>query len=304
MHAIAQTISTGAVRRRRGRARRARRGRRRRPRARGRGRAARRRGGRRARLSTSERTTSSAVPLAARPSARYTTRSITGSSGFISWAEISTAIRCSRAIRASSADDLLGAAQIEVRQRLVEQQQLRAADQRVRDQDPLLLAARQLPDARVGERARVDRVEHLLHQRAARAGGEREARAGGRRARARPGRARAAACPGRAGTSAGRSRHRRRDRRRRRRARSRAGGLQPEDHAEQRRLAGAVGADQAGELARADREADVVEHRPPAQPDGDALDGERLSRLGGGRRSVAHFSVSVETCRRRPAAAP
>ncbi len=81
------------------------------------------------------------VPLAARPAARYTIRSITGSSGFISWAEISTAICCSRGDPRQQSDDLLGAAQVEVRQRLVEQQQRRAADQRVRDQDPLLLAA-------------------------------------------------------------------------------------------------------------------------------------------------------------------
>ena len=43
------------------------------------------------------------VPAAARPSARYTTRSMTGSSGFISCAESSTAIRCSTAMRCSSA---------------------------------------------------------------------------------------------------------------------------------------------------------------------------------------------------------
>ena len=63
-------------------------------------------------------------------------------------------------------DDLLRAAQVEVRERLVEQQQLRRADQRVGDQDPLLLAAREPADARVGEAARADRVEHLVDARA------------------------------------------------------------------------------------------------------------------------------------------
>ena len=38
-------------------------------------------------------------------------------------------------------DDLLRAAQVEVGERLVEQQQRRTADQRMRDQDPLLFAA-------------------------------------------------------------------------------------------------------------------------------------------------------------------
>ena len=107
----------------------------------------------------------------------------------------------------------------------------------------------------------VDRVEHLLHERPAGARWQRDAQPVRRRGRGRRGRGRAAACPGRAGTSAGRSRsagcvtrpagapvfdraaavdqHP-----------PGAGGLQAEDHPEQRRLAGAVRSDQPGELAR------------------------------------------------------
>ena len=69
-------------------------------------------------------------------------------------------------------DDLPGAAQVEVRERLVEQQQPRPADERVRDQDPLLLAAREFADARVGEVGRVNRVEHVVDDRPALARGQ------------------------------------------------------------------------------------------------------------------------------------
>ena len=55
-------------------------------------------------------------------------------------------------------DDLLAAAQVEVGQRLVEQQQLGPADQGVGDEHPLLLAARQGPDPGVGEPLGIDRV--------------------------------------------------------------------------------------------------------------------------------------------------
>ena len=48
-------------------------------------------------------------------------------------------------------DDLVAAAQVEVGQRLVQQQQLGSADQGVGDQDPLLLATGQPPDPGVGE---------------------------------------------------------------------------------------------------------------------------------------------------------
>ena len=47
--------------------------------------------------------------------------------------------------------DLLDTLRVEVRERLVEQQQLWAADERMGDEDALLLAARQGADPRVRE---------------------------------------------------------------------------------------------------------------------------------------------------------
>ena len=60
-------------------------------------------------------------------------------------------------------DHLGGGADVQVRQRLVEQQQLRAGDERLGDHDPLLLSTRQVPDPGVREPGRSDRVEHLVH---------------------------------------------------------------------------------------------------------------------------------------------
>src|SRR5580658_2464288 len=63
------------------------------------------------------------------------------------------------------ADDLLGAADVEVGQGLVEQQEAGPADERVRDEHPLLLAPRELADPGVGEVAGVDGFQHLVHRR-------------------------------------------------------------------------------------------------------------------------------------------
>ena len=63
------------------------------------------------------------------------------------------------------------------------------------------------------------------------------------------------------------------------------------------------GADQAGELALADREADVVEDRASAQPNGDPVDGERLRGARRGSHRDRHVSRSVETRGRPPARA-
>jgi hypothetical protein len=65
-------------------------------------------------------------------------------------------------------DDPLLAGDVQVGQRLVEQQQPRPADQGVRDHDPLLLAAGQLADPRVRVPLRSDRGEHVGDQLAAR----------------------------------------------------------------------------------------------------------------------------------------
>ena len=59
-------------------------------------------------------------------------------------------------------DHLLLAADVQVGERLVEEQQSRMADQRVGDEDALLLAAGEVADARIRETHRVDGVEHLV----------------------------------------------------------------------------------------------------------------------------------------------
>jgi hypothetical protein len=64
-----------------------------------------------------------------------------------------------------------------------------------------------------------------------------------------------------------------------------AGRLKTEDDPEEGGLARPVGADQTGELARHDPEADVVEHLSPGQPDADPVDvQDRVAgtRVGGG----------------------
>ncbi len=64
---------------------------------------------------------------------------------------------------------LLGAAEVEVGQRLVEEQEAGPVDQGMGNQNPLLLTARELAHPGISEGARANRVEHLLD--AAAAGG-------------------------------------------------------------------------------------------------------------------------------------
>ena len=69
----------------------------------------------------------------------------------MSWATtkiVTSVVSCSSD---EQADDLLLVAHVEVRERLVEQQEVRTVDQRLRDGDPLLLSARELgqPSVRV-----------------------------------------------------------------------------------------------------------------------------------------------------------
>ena len=134
-------------------------------------------------------------------------RSITGSNGFISCAESRTATSCSLATRSRSLDDLLAAADVEVGQRLVEQQELRPADQGVGDQDALLLATGQV--ARRGRRRSARRRRRASISSTSRGALGRAAaarRSGARRGRGPPGHAPAAGSPGRRTPSAGRSR--------------------------------------------------------------------------------------------------
>ena len=55
------------------------------------------------------------------------------------------------------------AGQVEGEQRLVAEQDLRVAEEGLRDAETLLLAARQQADGRVGVRTGADRLEDLLH---------------------------------------------------------------------------------------------------------------------------------------------
>src|SRR6185437_2537802 len=59
---------------------------------------------------------------------------------------------------------------------------------------------------------------------------------------------------------------------------------QAEDDAQQRGLARAVRADDPGELALSEREGDVAEHRPAAEPDPDALEPQQVA---GSRRPLS-----------------
>ena len=69
---------------------------------------------------------------------------------------------------AEHADDLLLVADVEVGERLVEQQELRPADERLGDRDPLLLSAGQLGHAAARELAGADGGERAVDPRAAR----------------------------------------------------------------------------------------------------------------------------------------
>ena len=184
---------------------------------------------------------------------------------------------------AEQADHVLLAGDIQVGQRLVEQQQPGAADQRVRNHHPLLFAAGQVADPGVGEPLRADRTQHLVHQLAPPGRRQREAeplpvqaqpdQVAGAQRHVRvesyllryvadqpgpPGPALAGHPDGAAGWR-----------------------LQPENHLEQGGLARPVGADQAGELALAHGEADVAQDLPATQPDVQVLDTEHVGRAGG-----------------------
>ena len=104
-------------------------------------------------------------------------------------------------------DHILLAGDVQVGQRLVEQEQPGPADQRVGDQYPLLLAAGQQLPTRASPKRSAPTAPSISSTCCARAGRTAAAcRAAARPVPGRPGRGRAAACPGRAGSSAGRSR--------------------------------------------------------------------------------------------------
>ena len=88
--------------------------------------------------------------------------------------------------------------------------------------------------------------------------------------------------------------------------------LQPADDVEQRRLAGAVRADERGDLALADLHGDVVHGLEAAELDGDALDAQQLSpsvagappRPANRAPGAASTSAGSRARARRPAAPP
>src|SRR5580693_4540757 len=58
--------------------------------------------------------------------------------------------------------NLLLAGDVEVRERLVEQQESRMADQRMRDEHSLLLTTGEVADTGVGKPRGIDRLEHFV----------------------------------------------------------------------------------------------------------------------------------------------
>ncbi len=228
-------------------------------------------------LSTSERTTSPVVPLAARPPARYTTESMTGSSGFISWAEMSTETP-------RSAQTLASRAMISCALRM---SRLASGSSSSSSRGLLISACAimtrccsppdRLADPLVGEALGVHGAQHLVDLLALGPAGQRQAEP--------------VPVQAQADQVAGADRHVRVELDLLRhvadqalagrvrltadadRARGRRG--QPEDDPQQGRLPGAVGADQADELAGAD----AGTRRPAACP------GRRAGRSGHRRRA-------------------
>jgi hypothetical protein len=158
-------------------------------------------------------------------------------------------------------DDVVTAGDVKVGERLVEQQQLRLADQRMRDHDALLLAAGQLTDPRAGVSVGPDGLEHVLYPLAPLPGRKRQAEL--------------VAVDTQRDDIRHPQRHVRVDQQL---LRDIADGgvlcdrafcdvLEAEDDAEQGGLAGAVRTDQAGELALSDVERDVLQDRPAAEAD-------------------------------------
>ncbi len=238
-------------------------------------------------------------PLAAWPAARLPTRSITGNSGFISWAEMSTrpAARRRSATAAQRPPGRCG------RSRLASGSSSSSNCGRLirRDQDPLLLPPDRRP-TRSSANACASTASTISCTRGARAtmansepmpvglaepligpGSRRACRMGSSRNFLRHVSDVASGSPAVADPHAPRGRL-----------------LQTEDDPEQRRLAGLVRADQPGELAGPDLEADVIEHGPPAQMHRHASTSSASpascvatgSAVTGSRRG--HRSVSVE----------
>ena len=207
------------------------------------------------------------------------------------------ATACCLGDRRQEPDDLLLAADVEVREGLVQQQQPGLGDQRVGDEGPLQLTSRELADAGVGKAA--ERQRRRASRRPTAGGYEKEA-----------------GCPNRSpsmpeshqvprpqghvrvetdalgdvadGPVATRTRPATEEHP------ARSGRLQAEDHLEYGRLARAVGPDEAGELPGMETEPDFVEDLAARQPERDTLEGEDLLVWDAGPANLCH-RCSVET---------
>ena len=117
-----------------------------------------------------------------------------------------TGVPAFSAVRVEQAGDHLLVREVEREQRLVGEEERRVGDERLRDPEPLLLAAREAPDRRVGVRRRAHGVERAVEpvRVGRREPGERPS--GARRGRAARDRGRAARGHGRRCAAAGRSR--------------------------------------------------------------------------------------------------
>ena len=190
-------------------------------------------------------------------------------------------------------DDFVLAGDVEVRQRLVEEEKLRLADQGLGDQYPLLLSAREAAHPGVSEAHGADRLEHLVDPLAAacRRCGQTEA------VPVQPEPHDVAGPQGKVGVDKDLLGHVA--------DRPVAAGprcaidedlavgrlQQPQDHPQNGGLTGAVGPDQSGELARPDGEVDVMEDLPTRKPYADPIEGHHVGKC----RFRAHRdSASVE----------
>ena len=216
-------------------------------------------------------------------------RSITGNSAFISCAESKHCDLVIARHAVQQGDDLLHASRVEVRERLVEQEQRGLAGEGVRDEDALLLAARKASHATASEALRVHVDEQRLDTIALFFGPARESVALGVEAE----RDEIASANGDVRVEQHLLRHvpeRTAVTRQRRPAHSnlaRVGALESENGSKQRRLAHAVRADQPRELALVDLEADVVKDRSTGERDADAVDFED-------RRGAHSFCVDLD----------
>ncbi len=171
-------------------------------------------------------------------------------------------------------DDLLDALRIEIGEGLIQQQEFRAADQRMSDEDSLLLPTREGSDPPVSEVVCIDIVKHLFDGPALFLGPASEAEplrveSKGDKVscshgyvgveydllRDVPEGSTTLAVRGATESDS-----------------SGVGPLGAEDDPEQRRLADTVGADEAGELPFTDLERDVVEDPPTGEGDADPVD--------------------------------